>query len=86
MHTSQFLWQGLEWSWSLSFWLVAIATAVGLIILLMQYERRLIPKRVGNALLVLRLVVLTVLLLTLLQIRDSSRLTALTDRQPRATH
>ncbi|MBT4865492.1 MAG: hypothetical protein HON53_10275 [Planctomycetaceae bacterium] len=67
MHTSQFLWQGLEWSWSLSFWLVAIATAVGLIILLMQYERRLIPKRVGNALLVLRLVVLTVLLLTLLQ-------------------
>ncbi len=67
MPTSQFLWQGLEWSWSLAFWLVAIATAVGLIILLMQYERRLIPKRVGNTLLVLRLVVLTVLLLTLLQ-------------------
>ena len=67
MHTSQLLWQGLEWSWSLAFWLVAIATAVGLIFLLMQYERRLIPKRVGNTLLVLRLVVLVVLLITLLQ-------------------
>jgi hypothetical protein len=67
MHTSQLLWQGLEWSWSLAFWLVAIATAVGLIVLLMQYERRLVPKRVGNALLVLRLLVLVTLLFTLLQ-------------------
>jgi hypothetical protein len=67
MFRRQLIWQGLDATWWLVFWTIAIGAAVALIVLLLRYERRLVPKRVGNALLALRLVVLLLLFLTLLQ-------------------
>ena len=46
---------------------VAVVVACALIVMLLRYERRLVRPRVGNTLLVLRLVVLAMLLLTLLE-------------------
>ena len=67
MFRRQLLWQGLDATWWLLFWTLAIGAAVVTIVLLLRYERRLVPKRVGNVLLALRLVVLLLLFLTLLQ-------------------
>ncbi|MEO1995323.1 MAG: hypothetical protein ABGZ17_08610, partial [Planctomycetaceae bacterium] len=49
------------------FSLALIVAACTMIVVLMRYERRLVPGRVGNLLMVLRLLVLGVLLLTLLE-------------------
>jgi len=57
----------LEWSPWFAFLLLAIVVATVLIVLLMRYELRLVPRKVGAALLVLRFAVLLVLLFTLLQ-------------------
>ena len=67
MFRRQLLWQGFGATWWLLFWSLAIVASIVLIVMLMRYERRLVPKRVGNTLLVLRLMVLGLLFLTLLQ-------------------
>ena len=58
-------------AWQSQTWLVcctaAAITAIVLIVLLLRYERGLVPRRVGNTLLVLRLAVVVVLLLTWLE-------------------
>lgn len=64
-----FAWQ--LWRMQLTTWLwislIMTAVAGGLIILLLGYERKLVPKTVGNTLLALRLLVLAVFFLTLLK-------------------
>ncbi len=49
------------------FAVAAVVLALLLIVMLMRYERRLVPQRIGNALLALRIAVLLSLFLTLLQ-------------------
>lgn len=59
------------WRMELTTWLwvslILTVLAGGLIVMLMQYERKLVPKSVGNTLLVLRLLVLAVFFFTLLK-------------------
>ena len=59
----------LVW-FSLGVWTVcsilAVLLAVGLIFVLLQYERRLVRRSVGNTLLLLRLIILFVFVVTLL--------------------
>lgn len=65
--TRQFTFQGLTgsiWFWATVLTCVA---AVALIVMLLRYERHLVPARVGNSLLALRLLVVAVLLFTFLQ-------------------
>ena len=52
------------WIW---FSILMTAAAGVLIVMLLQYERKLVPKSVGNTLLILRLLVLGVFFLTLLK-------------------
>jgi hypothetical protein len=56
--------QSSGWFW---FWLLSVIIAAGLIFALMRYERRLVTKRVGYVLLLLRLLVLGTFFLTMLQ-------------------
>ena len=64
-----FAWQ--LWRMQLTAWLwaslIMTVLAGGLIVMLLAYERKLVPKPVGNTLLVLRLLVLAVFFLTLLK-------------------
>ncbi|NOX56043.1 MAG: hypothetical protein GXP27_16695, partial [Planctomycetes bacterium] len=58
-------------AWESKPWLVfcvgSAVLAIVLIVMLLRYERRLVPRRVGNTLLVLRTAIVTLLLLTLLE-------------------
>lgn len=63
----QFTFQGLTgsfWFWATVLTCIA---AVGLIFMLLRYERQLVPAKVGNTLLALRILVVGVLLFTFLQ-------------------
>ncbi|HID24133.1 MAG TPA: hypothetical protein EYP14_17270, partial [Planctomycetaceae bacterium] len=57
-------WQSKPW---LAFCIGSAVLAIVLIVVLLRYERRLVPRSVGNTLLVLRTAVVIVLLLTLLE-------------------
>lgn len=59
------------WFW---FVLLCCVAATGLIVMLLKYERRLVPPRVGFALLSLRLTTIAVLLLTFMEPAISSKL------------
>ena len=58
---------GANSPWWLALSVAAVAAALVLIVMLLRYERRLVPARVGNSLLLLRLLVLAAALLTLLE-------------------
>ncbi len=55
-----------SWPWAV-FWLLTVLGAAALIVMLMRYERRLVPRKVGYTLMLLRFAVLALLLLTLLE-------------------
>jgi hypothetical protein len=63
----QFVFQGAQSQGMLICHLIAVATAVSLIVVLSRYERKLVSPSLGLGLLALRLAVLSVILLTLLQ-------------------
>ncbi|MDA1252835.1 MAG: hypothetical protein O2820_26895 [Planctomycetota bacterium] len=63
----QFMFQGLAgsfWFWAT---LLTCVAAVAMIVMLLRYERQLVPTKVGNTLLCLRILVIAVLLFTFLQ-------------------
>ncbi|MEX1095215.1 MAG: hypothetical protein WED34_04150 [Planctomycetales bacterium] len=65
--TRRLVFQGGESTWWLALCVAAALVAAGLIVTLMRYERKLVPRTTGYVLLGLRLVVLAVLFFTLLQ-------------------
>jgi len=67
MFTRELILYGLHNTGWFLFSLALIITACTLVVVLMRYERRLVPGRVGNLLMALRLLVLLVLLLTMLE-------------------
>ena len=67
MYTRELLFHGFQatgWMW---FSLVVVLAAAVCVVMLMQYERRLVPRSVGYGLLALRIAVLVMLFLTLMQ-------------------
>ncbi|MEX0716763.1 MAG: hypothetical protein WD066_09255 [Planctomycetaceae bacterium] len=65
--TRRLVFQGSESTWWVVLCLAAAIAAAGLIVTLMRYERKLVPKSTGYVLLGLRLSVLALLFVTLLQ-------------------
>ena len=67
MLKQQLVLQGLDSTGWLLFVTAAIAAAAVLIVVLLRYERRLVPQKVGRTLLMLRLLTVGALLVTYLQ-------------------
>ena len=67
MSVRQLFWQGADSPWWIFFLVLAVAAACGLIFVLHSYERKLISRSLGTALLVLRTAVIACLFLVLLE-------------------
>ncbi|MBW3542226.1 MAG: hypothetical protein KY476_18310, partial [Planctomycetes bacterium] len=76
MVTRRLIFEGFDTVWGLVGTMAVVAAALVLIAMLLRYERRLAPRRVGNALVALRLIILGLLALVLLEptlIREQTR-------------